>query len=385
MSLTRIAETVLADLESQGLLRRPREVSGPQRPRMVVDGQHVLCMCSNNYLGLAGHPVLASAIREGLEQEGSGSGASRQISGNMSAHRRAEAALAGFVGQEAAAFFSTGYTANIGALQGLATRDDVIFSDELNHASLIDGARLSRARVVIYRHADAQDLADKLAEHRTLGRHALIVTESLFSMDGDHAPLVDLLAIARRHDAALVVDEAHALGVDGPRGAGLCAQLGILPDVTIGTIGKSFGLQGAFVSAAAPVVDLVRNRARTFVFSTAPSPAVVHAAPAAVRLVAEAEGLRASLRRNFRRLRAGLAELGYEVLPGESAIIPVMIGDPEPTMATSQALFERGVFVHGVRPPTVPAGTGRLRLIPMATHTDAEISEALGAFAEVRR
>ena len=352
---------------------------------MMVDGQHVLCMCSNNYLGLADHPVLAAAVREGLEQEGSGSGASRQISGNMSAHRQAEAALAAYVGQAESVFFSTGYAANLGALQGLATSADIIFSDELNHASLVDGARLSRARVVIYRHADAQDLAQKLASQRAAGKTALIVSESLFSMDGDAAPLADLAQLAQQHDAALVIDEAHALGVAGPRGAGLAAELGLKPDVTIGTVGKALGLQGAFVASAAPVVELLRNRARSFVFSTAPSPAIAHAAQAAVRLARDADPLRDSLRRNFRRLRSGLSELGYRVLPGDSAIIPVMIGDPEPTMAMSRALFERGVFVHGIRPPTVPKGSGRLRLVPMATHTDTDISEALAAFAEAHR
>jgi 8-amino-7-oxononanoate synthase len=352
---------------------------------MIVDGRQVLCMCSNNYLGLASHPLLAAAAREGLEQEGLGAGASRHISGNMSTHRRTEAAFATFVDQPAAALFSTGYMANLGTIQALATPEDIVFSDELNHASLIDGARLGRARTVIYRHLDLEDLESKLRSQRAAGRAALIVTESLFSMDGDSAPLAELRELAQRFDAGLIVDEAHALGVHGPKGAGLAREQGVLPDVTLGTLGKAFGAQGAFAAAAEPIVALIRNRARSFIFSTAPSPGLLHAAQAALRLVDHADGLRADLRCNWRRLRVGLGELGYQVLPGDSAIIPVLVGDPQPTMALSNMLFELGVFVHGIRPPTVPAGRGRLRLAPMATHSDADISEALAAFAEARR
>jgi 8-amino-7-oxononanoate synthase len=385
VSLIHIAEAALAELEADGLRRQPRQVEGPQRARMVVDGRQVLCMCSNNYLGLASHPVLAAALREGLEVEGLGAAASRQISGNMAGHRRLEHALAEFVGQPSATLFATGYMANLGVLQALACADDVIFSDELNHASLIDGARLSRARVVVYRHLDLEDLEAKLHAQRAHGRTALVVTESLFSMDGDQAPLRDLRQLSDRFDAGLVLDEAHAVGVFGARGAGLASAAGVMPDVTLGALGKALGTQGAFAAAAAPVIELVRNRARSFVFSTAPSPVLAHAAYAALRLAAAADGQRSALRRHWLRLRSGLAELGYRVAPGDSAIIPVLVGDSEPTMELSRALFERGVFVHGIRPPTVPAGTGRLRLSPMATHTDADIAEALAAFAEARR
>jgi 8-amino-7-oxononanoate synthase len=385
VSLTRIAEAALAELEAEGLRRHPRQVDGPQRPRMVVDGRQVLCMCSNNYLGLASHPVLAAALREGLEVEGLGAGASRQISGNMSAHRRLEEALAGFVGQPSATLFATGYMANLGVLQALAGASDIIFSDELNHASLIDGARLSRARVVIYRHLDLDDLDAKLRAQRAEGRVALVVSESLFSMDGDQVELRELRQLVDRFDAGLVLDEAHALGVFGERGAGLARAAGITPDVTLGTLGKALGAQGAFAAAAGPVIDLVRNRARSFVFSTAPSPALAHAAYGALRLAAAADGQRTSLRRHWQRLRAGLGELGYRVGPGDSAIIPVLVGDAARTMALSGVLFERGVFVHGIRPPTVPVGASRLRLSPMATHTDADIAEVLSAFEEAGR
>jgi 8-amino-7-oxononanoate synthase len=385
VSLIRTAQAALVELEHQGLLRQPRRVEGPQRPRLVVDGRQVLCMCSNNYLGLASHPVLAAALREGLELEGLGAGASRQISGNMAGHRETETALAAFVGQPSAAFFATGYMANLGTLQALAGADDIIFSDELNHASLIDGARLSRARIAIYRHLDLEDLETKLREQRALGRGALIVSESLFSMDGDQARLRELRQLADQFDAGLILDEAHALGVFGPRGAGLAADAGVVPDVTLGTVGKALGTHGAFAAGADPIIELVRNRARSFVFSTAPIPALTYATRAALRLAAAADAPRATLRRHWSRLRVGLSELGYRVGPGDSAIIPVLIGEAEATMALSHALFERGVFVHGIRPPTVPIGRGRLRLAPMATHTDGDIAEALAAFAEARR
>jgi glycine C-acetyltransferase len=342
-------------------------------------------MCSNNYLGLAGHPALLAAARGALDQEGFGSGASRQISGNMLSHRQAEQALARYVGQAASVLFSSGYACNVGVLQGLLGRDDIVFSDRLNHASLIDGARLSRASVVIYDHADAQDLERKLAAHRGQGRAALIVTESLFSMDGDLAPLKDIATLARQYEAGLVVDEAHAVGIVGPSGRGLCAQLGISADVVIGTLGKAFGGQGAFAAASEEVVELVRNRARSYVFSTAPAPLMAATAVAALRLVQESDSLRATLYSHAARLREGLRRLEFQVLPGDGPIIPVMVGEPGPTMALSSALFERGVFVHGVRPPTVPKGTGRLRLVPMASHTTADIEEVLTAFAGVAR
>jgi 8-amino-7-oxononanoate synthase len=360
-------------------------VTGPLRPRTVIDGRLTLCLCSNDYLGLASHPVLLNAARRALETEGLGSGASRHISGNMAAHRQLECALAEYTGHAASTLFATGYSANVGTLQALVGRGDLIFSDALNHASLIDGARLSRARVVVYKHADAEDLAAKLARHRHEGRAALIVSESLFSMDGDEAPLRALSDLAQRYDAGFVLDEAHALGVLGPEGRGLASAAGVEPDVTIGTLGKAFGCQGAFAAASENVSELVRNRARSFIFSTAPSPALSAAALAAVQLVREADPLRRQLRQHSTHLRHGLAELGYRVLPGDSAIIPVLIGAAEPTMALSEALFERGVFVHGIRPPTVPHGQCRLRLVPMATHSEADIAEALSAFAEARR
>ncbi|MDB4973054.1 MAG: 8-amino-7-oxononanoate synthase, partial [Myxococcaceae bacterium] len=311
----------LREIDERGLRRRAREVEGPQGPWLIVDGQRVLGLCSNNYLGLAGHPALAASLRSALETEGLGSGASRHISGNMAAHRKAEGSLSEFVQQPCAALFSSGYACNVGAVQALVDSHDVVFSDRLNHASLIDGARLSRAKVVVYEHADVSDLEAKLREHRARGRGALVITESLFSMDGDLAPLRQISALASAFDAGLVVDEAHALGVLGPQGRGLCVELGVHPAVTIGTLGKSFGLQGAFAAGSEDTVELIRNRARSYIFSTAPAPVLGDVAVSAVRLVREADGLRETLRRRSERLRVGLRELGYRVPEGVGPII----------------------------------------------------------------
>lgn len=351
----------------------------------MVNGQRVLSLCSNDYLGLANHPLLIDAAQRALEEHGLGAAASRHVSGNMAAHRALEAELATFAGHASALLFSTGYAANLGTLSTLAGPADIIFSDALNHASLIDGARLSRARVVVYRHADADDLQRQLNQHRHEGKLALIVSETLFSMDGDRAPLAALSTLAQRHDAALILDDAHALGVYGPAGAGLCAEAGVRPDVTLGMLGKAFGSQGAFAAGSGPVIELLRNCARSFVFSTAPAPAIAAAGLAALALVREGDALRARLLRHASVLRAGLMELGYRLLPGDSAIIPVLTGESEATMMMSQRLFERGVFVHGIRPPTVPKGQGRLRVVPTAAHTDEDVTEALHAFAEARR
>jgi glycine C-acetyltransferase len=385
VSLNEHALAALSAIEAAGQLRRPRAVDGPQQARLTVDGRSVLSLCSNDYLGLANHPALLAAAQRALRAQGMGAGAARHISGNMAAHRELEVELAEFTGHSSALLFSSGYGANVGVLSALAGRGDVIFSDALNHASLVDGARLSRARVVIYRHADAGDLERKLTEHRHEGRLALIASESLFSMDGDQAPLSALTALARRFDAALILDEAHALGVMGPSGTGLARASGVRPDVTVGTLGKAFGSQGAFAAGSSPVVDLLRNQARSFVFSTAPAPVLAAASLAALRLIREGDDSRSRLRGHWRELRDGLAALGYQVLPGDSAIIPVLVGPSERTMALSQRLFDLGVFVHGIRPPTVPAGQARLRVVPSAAHSEEDIAEALRAFAEARR
>jgi glycine C-acetyltransferase len=378
-------EEALRALEAAALLRRPIRVSGAQGAEVQIQGRRVLCLCSNNYLGLANHPALAAAAAAAAREEGSGSAASRLITGTMQAHAEAEAAFAAFSGYPSAALFSTGYAANLGTIQALVGPGDAVFSDALNHASIIDGCRLSRAAIHVYRHRDVDHLESLLRAHRGSARRALIVTDSLFSMDGVVAPVADLARVAASFESGFLVDEAHALGVLGPGGRGVCAAEDVLPDLIVGTLGKSFGVAGAFVAAGADLVSFVRNRARSFVYSTAPPPALVRAALAALPLVREADEARARLLAHAERLRTGLREQGFEVPDGASQILPVLIGDNERTMRMSAELLERNVFVQGIRPPTVPDGTARLRLTPMATHRKDQIERAIEAFASIAR
>ena len=378
---TQIREA-LSELDAAGLLRRPLQISGPQGPEVDIDGQRVLCFCSNNYLGLADHPALVDALAS-AQGEGVGAAASRLISGTMDAHRDAEAAYADFLGTPAAVLFSTGYAANVGTVQALAGTGDIIFSDALNHASLIDGCRLSRANVRVYAHRNVDHLGSLLREHRPRAGRALIITDSLFSMDGVIAPLREIAQLARSFDAGLMVDEAHALGVLGPSGRGLSAELGIQPDVVVGTLGKAFGVAGAFVAASEEVVSLIRNRARSFVYSTAPPPMLARAAIEALRLVREADDARHALLENASELRSQLRALGFDIPSENSQILPVLIGENNRTMQLSAELLDKGVFVQGIRPPTVPEGTARLRLTPMATHRPEHIERAIDAFASL--
>lgn len=375
--------TALSELESAGLLRRPLRISGPQGPELDIDGCRVLCLCSNNYLGLADHPSITAETAASARDEGVGAGASRLITGTMDAHREAEMALADFVRAPAAALFSSGYAANVGAVQALVGPGDAVFSDALNHASLIDGCRLSHATVHVYSHRDVSHLESLLQEHRHRSRRALVLTDALFSMDGVTAPLRDLAMLAHSFDAGMLVDEAHALGVLGPGGRGLCAAQGVKPDVLVGTLGKSFGVAGAFVAASEALISFIRNRARSFVYSTAPPPMLARAAIAALRLVREADDARLTLLAHADTLRSSLRALGFEIPAGGSQILPVLIGDNERTMQLSAKLLARGVFVQGIRPPTVPEGTARLRLTPMATHRPEHIQRTIDAFASL--
>lgn len=379
---TQIREALSA-LERAGLLRHPKRISGAQGPEIAIGDRRCLCFCSNNYLGLADHPEIAHALRKAASAEGVGAAASRLITGTMDAHEELEAALGDFVDLPACLLFSSGYAANVGTIQALVGGGDLVFSDSLNHASLIDGARISKAAVHIYRHLDVDHLRSLLSTHRTRGVRALIVTDSLFSMDGDHAPLQELSALAGEYEAGLLVDEAHALGVFGPEGRGLCAEHDVVPDVLVGTLGKSFGVAGAFAAGSDELVSFLRSRARSFVYSTAPPPAVARAALAAVPLVRGADARRRQLLDHATRLALGLQALGFDVPGSQSQIIPVRIGDNERTMRLSAELLERGVFVQGIRPPTVPVGSARLRLTAMATHRHDHIDRALEAFSSL--
>ncbi|MBX3246021.1 MAG: 8-amino-7-oxononanoate synthase [Myxococcales bacterium] len=359
-----------------GLLRQLRELEDVG-PVVVHAGQRLLNFSSNDYLGLAGSP----ALREALAQAGAvGAPASRLITGHLRAHAEIERALAAYVEKPAALLFTAGYAANVGAIPALVGPGDLILSDALNHASLIDGCRLSRAEVRTYVHGDVESLRAGLDDRERFER-VLIVTDAVFSMDGDPAPLVALSALARAHDAWLYVDEAHSLGVRGGQGAGLCQELGVQPDVLVGTLGKAFGVAGAFVAGPVPLRDWLLNTARSFVFSTAYPAALLPALTRSLELVVGADAARAQLRANADHLRAGLRALGLPVL-GDHAIVPVLVGENERALSLGAALRERGVLGLPIRPPTVPPGTARIRLTPMATHTVEQVDQVVRAVAE---
>jgi 8-amino-7-oxononanoate synthase len=378
-------EERLQELRDRGLHRRLRLVSGPQGPRVLLDGRPVLLLCSNDYLGLANHPRVRDAAAEAAMRWGAGAGASRLISGNMDVHRRLESRLAEFKGYEAALLFGSGYLANMGAIAALAGRGEVVFSDELNHASIVDGCRLSRAVTFVYRHGDAEHLAWGLREAG--GRGSLIVTDGVFSMDGDVAPLEELACLARRHGCRLMVDEAHATGTVGPGGRGSVAAAGLSDgvDLVVGTLGKALGSYGAYVCASAEIVDYLVNSARPFVFSTAPPPPVTAAALAALELLESHPRRVDRLRENATTLRRALAAEGLAAGGSETQIVPVEVGDAELAMQLCERALERGVFAQGIRPPTVPEGTSRLRFTAMAIHRPAELRHAakqVGAAAQ---
>ncbi len=377
-------EQRLEELRSQNLYRQLKVVDSEQGPTVVLNGQNVLNLSSNNYLGLANHPTLKEAAKEALDRYGCGSGASRLISGNMTAHEDLEQHLARFKGTEAALVFNSGYQANVGVIATLVEKGDVVLSDELNHASIIDGCRLARASVSVYRHCDMNHLKN-LLEEAPPKSHKLIVTESVFSMDGDIAPLREMVELAERYGAMMMVDEAHATGVRGPNGAGVVAELGIGAEIMVqmGTLGKALGAFGAYVAGSAELKELLINRARSFIFTTALPPVVLAMASAAVKLVEKEQARQSALQRNTEQLRKGLNKFGYSV-GGSTQIIPVIIGNEQSCMQLATQLLESGIYVQGIRPPTVPVGTSRLRITTMATHTAKQMDRALEAFEHVK-
>ena len=375
-------EQKLEEIRSRNLYRQLKVVDGEQDATVRLNGREVLNLSSNNYLGLANHPALKQAAREALDRWGCGSGASRLISGNMTAHEELEQRIARFKGTEAALVFNSGYQANVGIIATLMERDDVVLSDALNHASIIDGCRLSRAAVSVYRHCDMEHLESLLKDAPARARK-LIATESIFSMDGDIAPLGEMVELAERHGAMVMVDEAHATGVRGPNGAGVVAEMGLGDRVLVqmGTLGKALGAFGAYVAGSARLKELLINRARSFIFTTSLPPVVMAMAGAAVELVEREPERQCALQRNTGRLRDGLQRIGYEVA-GSTQIIPVIVGDEQPCMELAARLLESGFYVQGIRPPTVPPGTSRLRVTTMATHTPKQMEQALAAFEQ---
>jgi 8-amino-7-oxononanoate synthase len=386
----RALDEVLADelrgLDERGLRRRMRRVERRAGAEVLLDGRPAVDFSSNDYLGLAADPRIARAAAEALGREGTGGGAARLISGNHPLHLALEVELARLKRTQAALVFPSGYAANTGAIPALAGRGDAIYSDALNHASLIDGSRLSRAEVRIFPHADVGALEAMLRADAGRFRRRLIVVDAVFSMDGDLFPLDRLVEVARRHGAWTYVDDAHGTGVLGAEARGSLEHWGVegRVDVVMGTLGKALGTAGAFVAGSSILCEWLMNRARGFVFTTAPPPALAAATLEALR-IARAEGWRRErLRENARRLRAALAALGRPA-PGEpdGHVVPVLTGDEEATMRAGQLLRERGLLVGAVRPPTVPPGTSRLRITLSAAHTSEQIDALAAALAEV--
>lgn len=382
-------QEALAHLAEQDLLRERRTVAGPQGALLSVDGASLLSFCSNDYLGLANHPALLAAASDGLQRHGLGASASALISGHSQAHALLERELAEFTGMERALLFANGYMANLGMLMALAGPGDTIFCDRLNHASLIDGARLSRASFKVYPHNDVARLATLLAREKKHGSgRRLVITDAVFSMDGDIAPLAELLALCERHDAWLLVDDAHGFGVLGPQGSGTLRHLSLTSPasprlVCMATLGKAAGGAGAFVAGSAGLVDWLRQRARTYMFSTAPPPMLATAASASLKLMAGEPWRRRHLAELGQLLRQSLAHLPWTLAPSITAIHPLMVGDNCTALQLAARLFERGIWVPAIRPPTVPRGTARLRISLSTSHTADQIGMLAQALTEI--
>jgi 8-amino-7-oxononanoate synthase len=366
-----------------GLLRSRRTLSSPQSPHIIVDGKPYLAFCSNDYLGLANHPQLIAALQQGAQQWGVGAGAAHLVNGHFDPHHRLEQQLAAFVGKPAALLFTTGYMANLGAVQALVGKDDTVFADKLNHASLNDAMLLSRAGVKRYRHGDMAQLEKLLA--KTQSGRKLVITDAVFSMDGDIAPLRELLALCEQYDAWLYADDAHGYGVLGEQGRGSMAHFGIASErfIYMATLGKAAGVSGAFIAAEQVVIDTLINHAHSYVYTTATPPALSVALSQSLQLIAQGDGLRTHLQKLVAQLRNGLSYLPWQLMPSDTAIQPLLVGDNQQALKLSESLRARGIWVAAIRPPTVPQGTARLRITLSAAHSAADVDRLIGALHEL--
>jgi len=373
----------LAALEAKGLRRSLEPLQSGQGPVVQVGGRSLVNLCSNDYLGLASDARLRRAAAEAAEQEGAGAGAARLVAGDLPVHGRLERRLAELKGREAALLFSSGYHANAGVVGALVGRGDAIFSDEWNHASIVDGCMLSRAEVQRYWHGDVGELGELLA--RSTARRKLVVTDAIFGMDGDAAPLADIVELCERHGAMLYLDEAHSTGVLGRTGAGLAEATGLADrvDVLMGTLGKALGSFGAFVAGSRPLADWLTSRCRTFIFTTALPPAACGAALAALDVLRAEPERRSRLERLGVRMKDGLEWLGFPMGKVVAPIFPAILGEEAKALAAARGLRERGYFVRAIRPPTVPRGTSRLRVSITAGHTVEQVDGFLSALREV--
>ncbi len=375
-ALDQIAET--------GLYRKLREVTSAPGPRIVIDGRPCLQMASNDYLGYCSHPAIKKAAQKAVSEWGVGAGSSRLIGGNNCLFGEVEKRLANLKKTEAALVFSTGYMANIGLLSTIGEHGDVIYSDELNHASIIDGCRMSRAHVEVFPHRDTETLELLLKQgHRF--RRRIIVTDGVFSMDGDIAPLPRLVELAEQYAALIVIDDAHATGVLGSSGAGTAEHFGLEGkcDIIMGTLGKALGCFGAFVAGSHELRELLVNRARAFIFTTALTPAVMASSREALNLLEQEPERRIALWENVRLFKEGLTQRGFNTLNSETPIIPILVGDARQAVSISESLFHEGLFIQAIRPPTVPEGSSRLRITVSAVHTQEDLRWALEVLERV--
>ncbi|GAB4296226.1 MAG: 8-amino-7-oxononanoate synthase [Desulfuromonadia bacterium] len=376
----------LDQLHREGLYRRFLPVSSVGDAMVELDGAKTLLFCSNDYLGLSTHPILSQRSMEATARFGTSTGASRLVSGTNLLHVELEEEISRFKGTERALVFNSGYAANTGVISALVSDGDFIFSDRLNHASIIDGSILSRAKLIRYHHNDMDHLRSLLKKHRGKGR-GLIVSDGVFSMDGDLPPFADLVALKEEFDLVLMIDDAHGTGVMGEKGRGSSHEAGVADrvDIHMGTFGKALGSFGAYVAASETIVEYLINRSRSFIFSTSLPPAVIGASRAGVELVQSPEGeeLRRRLRANRQRLVQQLTDAGFSTTPSTTQIVPIMVGDPHRTMEFARRLLQRGIFLQGIRPPTVPRGTSRLRCTVMAAHTAEQIDRCAAALIQV--
>jgi glycine C-acetyltransferase len=380
-------EQELDNLKQAGLFNRIRTLSSPQGAHLVVDGKSVLNFCSNNYLGLANHPRMVKAVQNAVSQYGVGPGAVRTIAGTMEIHRQLEHRLAAFKGVEAAISFQSGFAANLATIQALVGKEDVIFSDELNHASIIDGARLSGARIVRYAHANPDDLDRLINENKGSYNRALIVTDGVFSMDGDVAPLDKICAIANQQDILLMVDDAHGEGVLGHGGRGIVDHFHLhgKVDIEVGTLSKAFGVVGGVVAGSSVIVEWLTQRGRPFLFSSAATPGDVAACLAALDILEESTELVDRLWENARFFKAEMKTLGFDTGVSTTPITPVMLGEAPLAQQFSRELFEDGVFAMALGYPTVPKGKARIRVMISASHAHTDLEQGLEAFTKVGR
>ena len=373
----------LKERAALGLLRQRHTLQSPQSPHITIDGKSYLSFCSNDYLGLAHHPQLIAALQQGAQQYGAGAGASHLVSGHFLPHQQLEKQLAAFIGKPAALLFSTGYLANLGAVQALVGRGDTVFADKLNHASLNDAMALSRANIKRYRHGDIAQLAQQLQQ--TNSGRKLIITDAVFSMYGDLAPLPQILALCEQYDAWLLVDDAHGFGVLGQQGRGCLSHfnLGSPRIIYMATLGKAAGVSGAFIAAEPIVIDTLLQSARSYIYTTASPPALACALLASVRLIEQEEWRRDNLRKLIAQLRTGFRGLKWILQHSATPIQPLIIGANQAAMDLSMALRARGIWVPAIRPPTVPQHTARLRISLSATHTEADVAQLITALHEL--